>query len=154
MNLILANRQRVKKLNLRVLKSIMAAVLKELKITSAAVEVNFLGAEDMAALNETFLAHEGPTDVITFDYGSSPSELKGEIFVCVEEAIIGSKLFKTSWQSEIVRYMIHGLLHLRGDDDTIPARRRAMKRHEGRLLRQVSTKFSLAQIAGAPKLRA
>jgi len=154
MNLVIANRQRAKKIDLRSLEKITAGILEELKIAGAALEINLLGAEEMAALNETFLHHEGSTDVITFDYASPASALQGEIFVCVDEAILQAKKFRTNWQSEIVRYIIHGVLHLLGHDDSGGAVRRRMKRKENLLLRKLAKKFSLAQISRPPKMRA
>jgi probable rRNA maturation factor len=153
MNIAIANRQRLKKLDLRLLKKITAGLLEELDITDATLEINVLGAEEMAALNETFLNHEGPTDVITFDYASRASKLQGEIFVCVDEALLQAKRFKTTWQSEIVRYIVHGTLHLLGHDDTSAVVRRRMKREENLLLRKLAGKFSLAQISRPSKLR-
>ena len=44
--------------------------------------------------------------------------LHGEIFICVDEAIRQARRFGTIWQSEIVRYLIHGVLHLLGFDDS------------------------------------
>jgi probable rRNA maturation factor len=41
----------------------------------------------------------------------------GEIFISVPDAIAHARDFKTSWQSEVIRYVIHGLLHLSGYDD-------------------------------------
>jgi probable rRNA maturation factor len=153
MNIIVANRQRVKQIDSRLLKRITAALLAELKITGAAIEINLLGAGEMAALNESFLRHEGPTDVITFDYGNSESMLKGEIFVCVDEAVLQARKFRTHWKSEIMRYVIHGVLHLLGNDDSTASLRRKMRRRENLLLGKLAGKFSLAQIGGAPKLR-
>jgi probable rRNA maturation factor len=154
MNIAIANRQRLKKLDLRLLKKIAAGLLEELNITDATLEINLLGADEMAALNETFLNHEGPTDVITFDYAGPASKLQGEIFVCVDEAILQAKRFKTIWQSEIVRYIVHGTLHLLGHDDTSAAVRRRMKREENLLLRRLGGKFSLAEISRPSKLHA
>jgi probable rRNA maturation factor len=154
MNLVIANRQCVKKFDLRLLKKITAALLEELQVTEASLEINLLAAEEMAALNETFLQHEGSTDVITFDYANKTSALQGEIFICVDDAILQAKQFKTSWQSEIVRYIVHGVLHLLGHDDTAAAARRRMKREENQLLARLAKKFSLAQISRHPKLRA
>ncbi|HEY1663171.1 MAG TPA: rRNA maturation RNase YbeY [Verrucomicrobiae bacterium] len=154
MNLIIANRQGVKKIDLRSLKKITTAVLAELKIADAMLEINLLGAKEMAALNETFLHHDGPTDVITFDYASAGSKLHGEIFICVDVAVLQAKEFETHWQSEIVRYVVHGVLHLLGHDDTNATVRQRMKREENRLMRKLAEKFSLAQISRPPKLRA
>jgi probable rRNA maturation factor len=159
MTIVISNRQRTKKINLRLLKQIAQALLVELKIENAELGINLVAAREMTLINETFLKHEGSTDVITFDYGGGAHgvtrpTLHGEIFICVDEAIVYAKEFKTNWQSEIVRYIVHGVLHLLGHDDLKPDSRRKMKRVENLLLRKLSKKFSLAQIGGGSKLRA
>ena len=163
MNVIIANRQRTRKINLRLLKQIAAALLAELKIEKAELGINLVAAPEMTRLNETFLRHAGSTDVITFDYaddgraGSPPAAktgrrtedapaLHGEIFICVDEAVLQARNFGTTWQSEIVRYIVHGVLHLLGHDDSRAGARRKMKREENRLLRELSRRFSLAQL--------
>jgi probable rRNA maturation factor len=158
-NIVIANRQRTKKINKRLLRQITGAVLAELKISHAKLGINLVAAPEMTLVNETFLKHAGSTDVITFGYLNSESriqnpelQLHGEFFVCVDDAITQAKSFKTSWQSEIVRYIVHGALHLLGHDDHRVAARRRMKQEENRLLRRLSKKFSLAQIAGRSKI--
>jgi probable rRNA maturation factor len=93
----------------------------------------------MAQLNETHLGHGGTTDVITFDYNdpAKPGFLCGEIFVSVGEAQRQAKLYKTSWESEITRYVVHGLLHLAGYNDTTAVERRRMKQAEDRMLNAI-----------------
>jgi probable rRNA maturation factor len=170
MNVVVANRQRTRKVKLRLLKQITGDLLAELKIKDAELGINLVSAPEMTALNETFLKHEGSTDVITFDYaddgragsplpaagahGVTRPTLHGEIFICVDEAVVQAKKFKTNWQSEIVRYIVHGILHLLGHDDSRPAARRRMKREEDRRLRLLARRFSLAQLARATKLAA
>ena len=156
MNLVIANRQRRRKIQSAQLKTIVVALLAELGIKEVGLEINLLGAMQMAALNETFLQHEGSTDVITFDYSVPEAGgrrvgdgLAGEIFVCVDEAIVQAKQFRTDWQAEVVRYIVHGILHLLGHDDLRADRRRAMKREENRLVAMLSRRFSLAKISGA-----
>jgi probable rRNA maturation factor len=155
-SVIIANRQRTKKINTRLLKQIVNQLLAELKIPKAMLGINLVAAPEMTLMNEAFLKHEGTTDVITFDYTDKTEGtiLAGEIFVCVDEAIVHAKKFKTKWQPEIVRYIVHGVLHLLGHDDHRVAARRKMKREENRWLRALAEKFSLAQICGASKLRA
>ena len=105
--------------------------------------------KEITRLNEEFLAHKGSTDVITFDYAESGSTgaMRGEIFVCVDEAVRQAKRFHATWQSELVRYIVHGVLHLLGYEDVRLDDRRKMKREEDRLLRQVADAFSLASLA-------
>jgi probable rRNA maturation factor len=156
MNIVIANRQRTKKINTRLLKKITEALLADLEITEAELGINLVAAREMALINETFLRHKGTTDVITFDYAAPEKrkQMHGEIFLCVDDAIGQAEKFKTTWRSEIVRYIVHGILHLQGFDDSRATARRKMKREENRLLRALSKKFSLAQIAGRSKISA
>jgi len=154
MNLVITNRQRAKKVNSRRLKEITAALLAELKITEANLGVNLVGVREMALVNETFLQHKGPTDVITFDHrncklqiANCKSEIHGELFICVNVAMTQAKEFQSSWQAEVVRYVVHGVLHLLGYDDLKPALRRRMKREENRLMRLLEREFTFARLA-------
>jgi probable rRNA maturation factor len=156
MNLVIANRQRTKPVNARQLKIIVAALFDELRIKDGDLGINLVGEREMTLVNETFLQHEGSTDVITFDHHEAAQAevpvLHGELFVCVDEAILQARRFRTEWQPEVVRYIVHGLLHLRGYDDHGSVPRRKMKREENRLVRLLAKKFSLAQIAGGSKM--
>ena len=71
MNLVIANRQRTKKINARLLKQVVTGLFAELKITEAELGINLVGAREMTLVNENFLQHEGSTDVITFDHSNS-----------------------------------------------------------------------------------
>lgn len=159
MRILISNRQRTKKINLHLLKQITEALLAELKNKNVELGINLVGAKEMAELNWKFLRHEGSTDVITFDHldgahGVMRPTLHGELFVCVDDAISQAKQYQTNWQSEIVRYTIHGILHLLGHDDLKSKSRNKMKREENRLLRRAAKKFSLAQIAARSKISA
>lgn len=159
MNIVVANRQRAKKINARLMKEITSAILADLEMEHCELEINLVGAREMAALNEVFLHHRGSTDVITFDYSeggkSRPNVgVSGEIFVSIDDAVLQAKQFKTSWQSELVRYAVHGILHLIGFDDLRAKPRQKMKREENRLLRELSRRFALSKLSGQPRLSA
>ena len=55
----------------------------------------------------------------------------------MDDAVAQATEFKTTWQSEVVRYVVHGVLHLLGHDDLQPDLRRKMKREENRLVRRL-----------------
>jgi rRNA maturation RNase YbeY len=146
----LLNRQRTRKLNVRRLRKITLALLGELKVVQAELGVTFVADEEMTLVNETFLQHEGSTDVITFDHtleqdsrrkssGVKLDTINGELFICVDEAIRQAKRFRTTWQSELMRYIVHGVLHLLGHDDHRAADRLKMKREENRLVRKLAS---------------
>lgn len=151
--LIIANRQRRKKINTRLLRQIVTALLDELEIAEAELGLHLVAAPEMARVNETFLNHEGSTDVITFDHSElqTPNAERrtvyGELFICVDDAIAQAREFRTTWQSEVIRYLVHGVLHLLGHDDHAAAARRKMKREENRLLRHLAKEFPLARLA-------
>jgi probable rRNA maturation factor len=149
------NRQKTRPVNVPLLRRIVRALLEQhLGKDSYTVGVHLVDAEEITTLNESFLQHAGPTDVIAFDYtGSEPGgaarpALWGEAFVCTDEAVLQARRFHTTWQSELVRYAIHGILHLDGYDDEYPAERRRMKAAENRLLRRLGKDFAFNKLEG------
>ena len=123
-------------LNLPLLRRITEALSREF-LQGREVVAYFVGPKKMASLNEKFLGHEGPTDVITFDYG----EDGGEIFICPDVAIAQAKEFGTTPQIELVRYIVHGVLHLKGYEDIKSTDREKMKRAEDKWVRWVAAEF-------------
>ncbi len=147
------NRQRVRRINTRLLKKVVASTLAEVDITRCDLCFHLVAAKEMSRINGQFLQHEGSTDVITFD-NSEPvapnfeprTILSGEIFICLNDAVKQAKEFGTSWQSELARYAIHGILHLLGHDDLKDAARRKMKREENRLVQESETRFEVPKL--------
>ena len=79
-------------------------------------------------------------------FRSAQPELHGELFVSIDDAVAQARRFGTSWQAELVRYVVHGLLHLQGHDDRAPAVRRKMKRVEDRLVRALARESCLEDL--------
>ncbi|HZV34369.1 MAG TPA: rRNA maturation RNase YbeY [Verrucomicrobiae bacterium] len=144
----LKNEQRVRPINKRFLARIVRRLLNDLlRVEDHDLAIHLIGEKKMTELNETILYHAGTTDVITFDYSiESPALLAGEIFVCVDEALLQAERFRTTWQSELVRYIVHGVLHLLGHDDLKAAARAKMKREENRLVRELGQEFDLRKL--------
>jgi len=150
MTLCLRNRQRKCPIDLRLLRRILRSAL-ERSFSASDYELcfHFVPASEMAGVNDEFLNHIGPTDVITFDHSDSGEKLHGEIFICPEVAVAQAREFRTSWQEEILRYCVHGLLHLRGHDDVRAANRRKMKREEDRVVNELKKQFAVARLSRA-----
>ncbi|MCX6905335.1 MAG: rRNA maturation RNase YbeY, partial [Verrucomicrobia bacterium] len=116
--------------------------------------LHLVGSKEITRLNETYLAHAGTTDVIAFDHSDQSAgsgclrchSFHGEIFISIDDAVAQAGQFHTTWESELARYVIHGLLHLAGYDDLEPVARREMKREEGRLLQAVSRQFPVGRL--------
>ena len=135
--LVLRNRQKDRPLRVRTLRQVILDLLQAMGL-EAELGFHWVSAAEMARVNWRFLRHEGSTDVITFDYGSTPGRLHGECFICVADAVAQAEEFGTTWSEEVLRYVIHGILHLRGYDDLEPGLRRTMKREENRWVRWVA----------------
>lgn len=144
------NRQRARKLDTRLLRVVTQWLLSDaLQIQTFQLAVYVVGPAEMTRLNETFLKHEGSTDVLTFDYSedAQPAAVLGEIIVCAEEAVIQAVRFRTDWRNELVRYVVHGTLHLLGYDDHRQASRKKMKRVENITLKRLAGRFDLKQLS-------
>lgn len=167
------NRQRVRRVNTPLLRRITLHILKEhLRVRDFEIAIHLVAAPEMARVNWSFLQHKGSTDVITFDHSSLVAadvrrlsnsnassdkrsepprvgcyaRLDGELFICLDDAVKQARQFRTTWQSELTRYVIHGLLHLCGHDDLKPAARSKMKHEEERILRRITGDFSLSKL--------
>lgn len=133
------NRQRIRPVPRAEVAGLAQAALRRLGRTGE-IGIHLVGPAEMARVNWDYLRHEGSTDVITFDHGSTARHLHGECFICVADAVAQARDWGTSWQEELGRYVIHALLHLAGHDDLEPAARRVMKRREDALTRSLVVK--------------
>jgi probable rRNA maturation factor len=78
---------------------------------------------------------------------AGPLLLHGEVFVCIDEAVSQARRFHATWQSELVRYVAHGLLHLLGYDDVNARARRKMKAAEDTLVRDLAQQFDFSRLS-------
>jgi probable rRNA maturation factor len=141
------NRQRTRRVNQRRLRQLLTAALADqFHCQDYELGVHLAGRVEMSRINESFLNHPGPTDVITFDYRTSSTQLRGEIFVCPQVACAQSGRFRVTWESELLRYIVHGVLHLQGYDDKNAGDRQIMKRRENRIVRRLAALSALRKL--------
>jgi len=115
---------------------LISKLKKDLSFNISSLIINFISSESIFELNKIYLRHNYPTDIITFNYSGSHSNLDGELFISVEEAEINANRFKVSLNNEISRLVIHGILHLLNYDDKKKSNRLLMKRKENELLKR------------------
>ncbi len=106
----------------------------------------------MATMNEAYLGHEGRTDVLTFDLRDTEvahlqvddaEECVAEVYVCPDVAVEYSAKFGTTPSRELVLYLVHGMLHLAGEDDLEEEARLSMRKAENRVMTALAERFSL-----------
>ena len=101
----------------------------------ATISVALVDDAAIHALNRRFLDHDWPTDVITFPLseGDEPV-LAGELVVSAETAAATARAAGVAPWHELALYLVHGLLHLLGYDDSADDDRHAMRRREDEVL--------------------
>ncbi|MDR1678929.1 MAG: rRNA maturation RNase YbeY [Prevotellaceae bacterium] len=112
-------------------------------------DVNYIFCSDekILEINREYLQHDYYTDIITFDYsepevfrpqGEKNDKISGDIFISLDTVTSNAEKFKVSFEQELHRVIIHGILHLCGQKDKSPADRAEMTRKEEDALRQLN----------------
>lgn len=96
--------------------------------------INFVTSDQIKPINEKYLDHNYSTDIITFNYSGNNYTLDGEIFISLNDASFFAKKYNVSLENEILRLIIHGVLHLLGYDDKDLQNNKKMKRLENSLV--------------------
>ena len=94
-------------------------------------DLNFILTNDriLKEINVQFLKHNYDTDVISFNYGDE-STISGEVYVSIDRVKINAKNYKVSYNNELLRVIIHGVLHLCGYVDSTEVEKELMRRQE------------------------
>ena len=94
-------------------------------------EINYIFCDDeyLLKINLEYLNHNTLTDIISFDY-SLGNELNGDIFVSVERVRDNANDFKVSFEEELRRVLVHGLLHYCGYKDKTHSEEQTMRSKE------------------------
>ena len=97
-------------------RELVTATMKSERVRDALVSVAFVGTNTITRLNEEFLSHAGPTDVISFALSRPSSSLPviGDIYVCQQIAGRNAKSLGISLRAELARLVVHGSLHILG----------------------------------------
>lgn len=122
-------------------RSFIEKILKKERIRMANLTVVWAGNAFIRSLNKKFLSKDEVTDCLAFDMKPKawPKDcLFGDIVISVDAARLVSKKASFCFKEELARYVIHGVLHLAGFDDTIPSRRKKMWKRQEELVLQLS----------------
>lgn len=120
--------------NWRKIKKLVEKVISEDGKVSG--DLNFILTNDiiLREINIQFLKHNYYTDVVSFDY-STRDIISGEIYISIDTVKINAKNYKVSYGIEIIRVIIHGVLHLCGYNDRTAKEKDVMRGLENSWLR-------------------
>jgi len=99
-------------------KKLVERTLRGERISEAMISVAFVGSTTIAKLNQPYLRHKGPTDVISFGMGRESNGMPavGDIYICPGVARANAKRNRVSIGEELARLVVHGTLHVAGHD--------------------------------------
>jgi rRNA maturation RNase YbeY len=105
-------------------------------------EINYLLCSDDYILesNKKFLSHNYLTDIITFDY-SSKRKISGDVLISIPTVSVNAERFGVTFFNELLRVIIHGVLHLMGYDDHTDEEKQTMRNAENIALLFYETNF-------------
>ena len=118
-----------------IVRSIINEISKDKGCKFSYLEISFVTKSIIHEINKEHLHHDYPTDIITFEYDRDEDDvIDGELIICSAVAEENAEEYGVSVESELLRLVVHGVLHLIGYDDTDEVKKRLMKSEEDRLV--------------------
>jgi probable rRNA maturation factor len=111
---------------------------KELDFDLKSLLVNIVSSDYILKINKKFLKHDYSTDIITFNYSKKRLVFDAELYISLQDAEKNAKKYGISLEQELIRLVIHGILHLLGYNDIIGKDKIVMKRMENKLVHKYS----------------
>ena len=93
----------------------------------------FVNDDKILEVNREYLGHDYYTDVITFDYDED-DVVSGDVVISLDTVASNAHLFNKTYEEELYRVIIHGILHLVGINDKGPGEREIMEAAENKAL--------------------
>lgn len=99
-------------------------------------EIRYVFCDDeyLLQLNQTFLSHNTFTDILTFDYSTKKS-IAAEIYISIERVKENAALLNNLFNQELLRVIIHGVLHCIGYGDKNSQLQKEMRQKENKYLK-------------------
>jgi probable rRNA maturation factor len=143
----IASPQEIVPIDRGAMRSVTRTVLAGEDVADAEISLAFVDNVTIQQLNQRYLNHDEPTDVLSFPLGEPGArKLAGELVIGAEVAREQATSRSHDVGAELALYVIHGLLHLCGYDDATDAGAAAMRRRERHYLRELG----LPDIWGEP----
>lgn len=130
----ISNRQQALPVDRRLLRRAVRAVLTGEGIADAEVSLAIVDDPTIRDLHRRYLGLDDPTDVLSFMLERTETWLEGEVIVSADTARTAAPRYGCSPAEELLRYVIHGTLHLAGYRDYTPRERATMRAGERRYL--------------------
>ncbi len=130
------------KYRVRPIKEWIKAVISSNDFSCGDLNIIFCSDRYLLEMNKTYLDHDYFTDIITFNYNEGDI-ISGDIFISLETVKKNSIYFSQTFNNEVLRVIIHGILHLIGYDDKTEEEEIFIHVKEDEALEMFHSKYSL-----------
>jgi len=114
----------------------LLAVLINEGAEALSIDYSFVDPKQMIKINKKHLNHNYLTDVLAFDY-SENSKIQADVFISEEKVRANAQEYSQEFSVELMRVMLHGLLHLCGHKDKTPEQQNRIRELEEKYLNQL-----------------
>ncbi len=94
------------------------------------IQYSFCNDEGLLKINQNFLKHDTYTDIISFPLSINPKIISGEIYISIDRVRSNSARYNISFDDELYRVMVHGILHFLGYNDSTTKEKELMRSKE------------------------
>ncbi len=140
----IANEQKFLTVDRARIRAAVKEVLSSADVSNAEISVAIVDDARIHEVNRQFLQHDFPTDVISFVLEQDAGRLEGEIVASAETAMAAAPRWNWPATDELLLYIVHGMLHLVGYDDTTPTAATKMRRAERATLERLGIEMPAA----------
>ena len=122
----------------RHVKEMLCHIAKREKKGISHLNYVFCSDHYLLKMNEEYLNHSSLTDVITFDLSEEGEPLVSDVYISVQRVRENAALYHSTIKQELLRVMVHGLLHLCGYNDKLSRDKKVMREKESMYLKMFS----------------
>ncbi|TWT96599.1 Endoribonuclease YbeY [Botrimarina colliarenosi] len=152
MNIEIANQQSALAVDEDRIRRVATAILGDAGYHEGDLSVAVVDDPTIHELNVRHLAHDYPTDVLSFALTDEPPRLEGEVIVSADTAIENAADYGWPPENELLLYVVHGVLHLAGHRDKADDEVAAMRAAETQYLRLAGVEPPATPTTAAPEV--
>jgi rRNA maturation RNase YbeY len=136
-NIIWKNKFRAPKEKRKQLKELIKSISGKENKELSCLNIIFCCDEFIRQYNKEYLGHDYETDIITFHDVNKEGQIEGELLISTDTVSANCKRFRTNFDNELNRVIIHGVLHLCGYRDNTTAEKMSIKKKENFYLKNI-----------------
>ena len=120
------------------IKNFIIEIFSKNNLSLKRIDYIFCSDDYLLKMNNKYLSHNYYTDIITFSLNDYNQEICGEIYISGDRVKENAKIFKVSVKEELLRVILHGVLHLMGYTDKTKKEKKTMRSLETKHLKKLA----------------